>query len=181
MKGFIGKDFKEMVGAEFITLFGGVFAGLLLASFVDKISIIPGLFIFIPGFLEMRGNISGTLSSRLSSGMFLGVLKPKLKKNRILNGNIVASFLLVIILSLLLGLVAYSINVLVLNINSPSIILVALIAGILSNVIAIPITIVTTFWLFRKGHDPNNIMGPYTTTLGDVISILSLLVGILMV
>ncbi len=176
-----GKDFKEMAGAEFITLFGGVFAGLLLASFVDKISLIPGLFIFIPGFLEMRGNISGTLSSRLSSGMFLGALKPKVRKNRILNGNIMASFLLVIILSLLLGLIAYSINILVLNINSPSIILIALIAGVLSNVIAIPITVMTTFWFFRKGHDPNNVMGPYTTTLGDIISILSLLVGILVV
>ncbi len=174
-------DFREILGAELISATGGLFAGLLLASFVDKFALIPGLFIFLPGFLEMKGNISGSLASRLSSGMFLGFVKPRFHRSRVVRGNIIASFLLVIILSLILGSIAYLVSNFVLGINAPQIILVALIAGVISNIIEIPLTIATTFWLFRKGHDPNNIMGPYVTTLGDIVSILSLLIAILLV
>lgn len=174
-------DFKEILGAEIISTTGGLFAGLLLASFVGKLSIIHGLLIFLPGFLEMRGNISGSLASRLSSGLFLGVVKPKFRGSRVLKGNVVASFLLVVIVSLFLGLIGYLVSYFVLGVNAPQIILIALIAGTISNLIEIPLTIATTFWLFKKGHDPNNIMGPYVTTLGDIVSIIALLIGILVV
>jgi cation transporter-like permease len=38
----------------------------------------------------------------------------------------------------------------------------------------IPLTIYTTIWLFKHKFDPEDIMGPYVTTLGDIISILSI-------
>ncbi len=175
------KDFREILEGEIISVSGGLFAGLLLVSFVNKLALIPGLFILLPGFLEMRGNISGSLASRLSSGLFLGALKPRFHRNRILKGNILGSFLLVVILSLFLGTIAYVVNLWILQINSPSIIIVALVAGVLSNLIEIPLTVAMTFWLFRKGHDPNNVMGPYVTTIGDIVSIIALLIGILVV
>jgi mgtE-like transporter len=58
---------------------------------------------------------------------------------------------------------------------------IALIAGLLSNLIEIPLTVLTTFWLFRHGHDPNNIMGPYVTTTGDISSIISIFVAVLII
>ena len=175
------KDFKEIFSVEIISITGGLLAGLLLSLYIDKIYLIPGIFILLPGFLEMRGNISGSLSSRLSSGMFLGVLKPKLKRNRILKGNILASIILVILVSVILGSVAYIASLLVFNVNYPQIILISFVAAALSNIIEIPLTVLTTFWLFKKGHDPNNIMGPYVTTTGDIISIASLLIAILFI
>src|SRR3989338_5868063 len=96
------KDFKEMVSAELISVSGGLAAGVLLSFLLDKIYLIPGILIMIPGFLEMRGNISGTLSARLSSALFLGKIKPKFSRGKILNGNVVASFSLVLILSTLI-------------------------------------------------------------------------------
>src|SRR3989344_4972561 len=175
--GIVTKDFKEIFSAEILSTTGGLVAGLLLALYVDKIYLIPGIFILLPGFLEMRGNISGSISARLSSGLFLGALKPKIRKNRILRGNIVASIILVIIISLLLGVIAYLVSFFVFGLSFPSIILIALLAGILSNIIEIPLTVVTTFWLFKRGHDPNNIIGPYLTTTGDIVSIASLLIA----
>ena len=175
------KDFREILGAEIVSVPGGLFAGLMLASFTEKLALLPGLFVLIPGFLEMRGNISGSLASRLSSGLFMGALKPRFGKNRILKGNLIASFLLVVVLSLFLGTVAFLVNLLVMGINVPSIILVSFIAGIISNMVEIPLTVATTSWIFKKGHDPNNIMGPYVTTLGDIVSIIALLIGIVVV
>lgn len=174
------KDFKEILSSEIISITGGLFAGTMLVFAVDEIYLIPGLFILLPGFLEMRGNISGSLSARLSSGLFVGALKPG-KKSKILKGNVFASIILVIIVSIILGIIAYFTSYFIFGISNLDIILIALIAGILSNFIEIPLTIFSTFWLFRHGHDPNNIMGPYITTIGDIVSIFSLLIAIVMI
>src|SRR3989344_6052583 len=71
-------DFREMLAVEIISVTGGLLAGVALASMTDQISLIPGLFILIPGFLEMRGALSGMMSARLSSGLFLNVMKPRM-------------------------------------------------------------------------------------------------------
>ena len=175
------KDFREIFSAEILSITGGLFAGTLLAFAVGKLELVPGILILLPGFLEMRGNISGSLSARLSSGLHLGVVKPKIEKNRAVKGNVIASVILVILVSAVLGLVAYFANMYFFGVNNAAIIFIALFAGIFSNVIEIPITILITFWLFRHGHDPNNIMGPYVTTIGDVVSISSLLIAIVII
>ncbi len=174
------KDVKEILPVEIISITGGLLAGAMLSFAVDKIYLIPGLLILLPGFLEMRGNISGSLSARLSAGLFLKVIKPKIG-GRILRGNVIASFALVLFVSLFLGALAYAASAYFFGVADTKIILISLFAGVLSNIVEIPLTILTTFWLFRRGHDPNNIMGPYVTTTGDIISILSLLVAIVII
>jgi len=177
----IRKDFDEILTAEMASTAGGLAAGTMLAFITNKIELIPALLIFLPGFLEMRGNISGSLSARLSSALFLGVTKPKVKKNRILRGNVAAAMLLVVVVSLILGLVALFANWIFFGVMDHRIILIAVIAGMLSNLIEIPVSVLTTFWLFRHGHDPQNIMGPYDTAIGDVSSIISIFIAIVMI
>lgn len=177
----IGKDFREILFAEIISVTGGLIGGLLLSNYLGKLELIAGLFILIPGFLEMRGNILGTLSARVSSGLILGVLKPVYKLNKILKGNISAAFLLSIITSIILGIMALGFSQFLFGVGTIRIIYLALIAGVLASVIEIPLTISFDFWLFKHGLDPNNIMGPYVTTLGDVISIVSLLIALVIV
>jgi len=175
------KDFDEIVTAEMASTAGGLAAGTMLAFITNQIELIPALLIFLPGFLEMRGNISGSLSARLSSALFLGATKPKVRKNRILRGNVAAAMLLVVVVSIILGVVAFFANAVFFGVVDYRIIAIALIAGILSNVVEVPIAVLTTFWLFRHGHDPNNIMGPYVTTTGDITSIISVFIAIVII
>jgi mgtE-like transporter len=175
------KDFDEIVTAEMASTTGGLAAGTLLAFITNQIELIPALLIFLPGFLEMRGNISGSLSARLSSALFLGAAKPKVRKNRILRGNVAAAMLLVVVVSMILGVVAFLANGMFFGIYDYRIMGIALIAGMLSNVVEVPIAVLTTFWLFRHGHDPNNIMGPYVTTTGDITSIISIFIAIVII
>ncbi|MBI2041282.1 MAG: magnesium transporter [DPANN group archaeon] len=172
------RNFKEMIVAEVISMTGGIFAGSLLAIFIDKILIIPGLFIILPGFLEMRGNISGSLSGRLSTHLHLGTLQPYFKRGKILTENTIATFLLVLLVSFMLGIFALLTIYFIFHALVFEVLYVALLAGIISNIIEIPLTIMATFFIFRKGHDPNNVMGPYVTTTGDIVSIVSLLAAI---
>ena len=174
----INRSFKEIFFTQLFSIFGGIFAGTLLAVYTDNILLIPGMLIILPGFLEMRGNISGTFASRLSSGLFLGVINPNKIKTRIIKGNLIGSFTLAIIVSLLLGLIAFSFNYLVLNITAAKIILIPLLAGLIANAIEMALTLFMTIYVFKKGHDPNNIMGPFITTTGDITSIISLLLVI---
>ena len=152
-------------------------SGTILAVYTDNILLIPGMLILLPGFLEMRGNISGSLAARLTSGLFLGIVNPKKIKSKIVKGNVIASFLLVLLISFILGLIAFLFNYFAFSIYTPNLILIALIAGVIANIIEIPISLFFTFYFFRKGHDPNNIMGPFVTTTGDITSILALLIA----
>src|SRR3989344_1375687 len=101
------KNFKEIMFSQSMAVIGGLIAGTLLAIYTDKILLIPGMIILLPGFLEMRGNISGSMSARLTSGLFLGVVEKE--KKQIIRGNVIAAFLLtsgdvISILSILVAL-----------------------------------------------------------------------------
>ena len=168
-------DFREIFSAEIISITGGLLAGVMLSFIMDKIYLVPGLFILIPGFLEMRGSLGGSLASRISSGLFLGVVKPTFN-DRIVRSNMIATVSLIILTSFVLGTFAYIASIYFFGIDSVKIIFVSLIAGIISTIMT-PINVYTTLWLFRHGHDPNNIMGPYITTLGDVMSVAAFMVA----
>lgn len=175
------QGFKDILSSEIISIFGGLFAGFLLAIYTNQLLLIPGMLVLLPGFLEMRGNISGSFASRLSSGLLLGVINPNRVEKHVLYGNLFASFFLVIMVSFFLGMIALLFNYFVLGIFVWKILWISLLAALLANLIEIPSTYFTTLWLFKKGHDPNNIMGPFVSTTGDIVSIVALLVAIVVV
>lgn len=172
------KNFRDIFSSQMVSVIGGLIAGFVLAAYTNKLILIPGMLILLPGFLEMRGNISGSFASRLSAGLFLGVIKPGRKVTRITKGNMLASFFLAVAVSFALGLIAFIFNYFVMNGLAYSLILIPVIAGIIANAIEIPLTLSVTFYLFRKGHDPNNMMGPFVTSTGDITSIVSLLIAL---
>ncbi|MBS3054589.1 MAG: magnesium transporter [Candidatus Aenigmarchaeota archaeon] len=178
---FFDSTFKEILSSQAASVAGGLIAGTLLAFYTDKMLLLPGMLILIPGFLEMRGNISGSFSSRIACGLFLGVVKPEKIWTKIVKGNLVASFLQAILVSFSLGLLAFVFNYVLLGVSSAGIIVIPFVAGIIANAIEIPLALSMTFYLFRKGHDPNNVMGPLLTSTGDVISTISLLAAVAIV
>lgn len=175
------EHFREMFSIELVSMTGALLAGVVLAVYKQSFEILPALFILFPGFLEMRGSISGSLSARLTSGLFLKAIKPELKLSRPIIGNIIASLILTLITSIVLGLVAYFATSYFMGVANFAIVYIAVIAGLISSAIEIPIAIAATILIFKKGHDPDDIMGPYITTLGDITSVFSLLVAMWMI
>lgn len=172
------RDFREILTAEFISVTGGIFGGLLLSFLISNLEAIPALLILLPGFLEMRGNIAGTLSARLGTDLHLKKISKTLKESSILKENLLATLFLAIFVSLIIGVFAYLVTYYLFGINKINIIFISLIASIFALVLEIPLTVITTFFLFKHGYDPDDIMGPYVTTIGDVFSILALIVTI---
>ena len=180
-KAHVGREFREIFTAELISVTGGLLAGTILAIYINQILLIPGLLILLPGFLEMRGNISGALAARLGTALDLKRIPPKISGSNFVKQNIWATFAETIVVALSLAAVAYAVTYFIFGAATLKIFLIAIMAALLSNAIESFLTTHATFWLYKKGHDPNNVMGPYVTTTGDIVSVFSLLLAILAV
>ncbi|HLC79902.1 MAG TPA: magnesium transporter [archaeon] len=174
-------NFREIFISQIVSMAVGMLAGFVLAFYTGNLLLLPGLLIVLPGFLELRGAISGAFSSRLSSGLFLGVISAKTFNTRLIRSNLVASFVLAIVASFVLGLIACAFTYLLSGIFFVKLILIAVVAGVIANFIEIPLALFSTFYLFRKGHDPNNIMGPFILSTGDLVSIISLAIAMVVI
>ena len=128
----------------------------------------------------MRGNIFGSFASRLSTNLHIGILSPKFEFSEQLNYNIFSSFVLTLVLSLFLGIVA---KILCILFNQPSIslmdfILISVIAGVISNMIMLPITMLVSFKSFEHGWDPDNITSPIIAAFGDLFTLPAIILSV---
>jgi mgtE-like transporter len=174
-------EIEEILFAEFISVTGGVLAGLGLTLFIDKLLAQPGLFILLPGLLAMRGDVSGTMAARLSMALHLHHLNPETPHSKLIRDNTIASFVLALVSGLVLGIVAFVAALLIFNVSNPSIILIAVLSAFFSTLLMLPLTTAAVVWLFMHGFEPDDVMGPYVTTIGDIIMIASLYLAVILV
>jgi mgtE-like transporter len=174
------ENFREIFSPLMVCLIIDFVCGTLLVVYTKQILLIPGMLILLPGFLEMRNNIEGSVAARISTGLFVGKIKPMKAGKQILKANFVASFSLALIVSFILSLVAFFLTYFIFHQLVYKLILIAFVAGIITNLIQIPLTIFMTIYLYKKGFDPDNIMGAVITSIGDIIGILALLGVILL-
>jgi mgtE-like transporter len=71
---------REIVRQSWPILFGGLvlstLAGVVIEKRIDTLSKYPALLILVPAFVSSAGALGGILSSRLSSGLNLGMITP---------------------------------------------------------------------------------------------------------
>ncbi|WP_394357450.1 magnesium transporter [Methanobacterium alkalithermotolerans] len=177
-------DIKRVLGesfvAIFISIFGGIIAGVFLSMMTEQLEAFPGLLVLIPGAIGMRGNIFGALGSRLASNLHIGTLSPELKKSHVLNYNIAASLILTILMSIFLAFMAKGLCIL-LGFESMNIIdftVISVLGGIFSSMILLPLTALISLKSYENGWDPDNVTTPLITTAGDIFTIPSLFLGV---
>lgn len=171
---------KESLIALLICAIGDLCAGLILGKMTFFLEAFPGLLVIIPGAIGMRGNIFGSFASRLSTSLHIGIISPKFKFSEYLNYNIFSSFVLTLVLSLFLAIIA---KVLCLILHQPSIsiidfILISVIAGVISNIIMLPITMFVSFKSFEHGWDPDNITSPIIAAFGDLFTLPAIIASV---
>ena len=164
---------KEGLIALFICAVGDLIAGIILGKMTFFLEAFPGLLVVIPGAIGMRGNIFGSFASRLSTSLHIGLISPEFEFSEDLNNNIFSSFVLTLVLSIFLGIVA---KIFCILLNSPSMsvvdfVLICTIAGIISNLIMLPITMFVSFKSFEHGWDPDNITSPIIAAFGDLFTL----------
>jgi len=174
---------RQSIPVLLICIFGEILAGVFLMNIENYLNVLPGILILVPAVMGTRGNILGTVSTRLTSALHLGSVYPRIKKNPLLKTNIKAGFLLSIIISILTGIAAHF-ACLGLGFQSMGIFkftFISLLAGFLSDFSLIILSVFICFVSFKRNIDPDNIIIPTITTISDFTSIFFLLMSVYIV
>lgn len=172
----------DILKGQLISVVGGILAGIFLASRLDDLKLLPGFFILFPGFLELQGDINTTLAARIGSLLHTkGIESIDELRDPQAKSNLLAAFLLSAVASLSLGVLSFLLTALFLRQIIFELVFISFLAGLLVSSLLIPLTLITSAWLYKKGYDPDNVMGPILTSLTDIMSVivLILLIGVL--
>jgi mgtE-like transporter len=154
-----------------------VFTGLILQTNLDLILTYPILLLILPSFNNTSGNIASTFTSRLTSKLHLGAIKPKWKQI-FLAENVAASILLRITTALALGisaqLVAPFLNVPTIGVFRITLIL--LLSSLVLEFLMSFTAVLLSFESYKRNLDPNNTTFPLLTSLSDIIGVFILMV-----
>ena len=174
---------KEALPFELLAVIGGIASGIILSYMENIFSEIPGLLVLVPGIMSLRGNISSSLGSRLSSLIHLGLITDIDWKNNEIIENIFGSMILTIIISLFLGffnnicLLFFNLN----NIGCLYLILISVFSGFCSGIILSILSIFLAVGSFKIGLDPDNILSSAIATIGDLLSIIMIFISAKMI
>ena len=172
--------YREALPVLCIALAGGLFAGLVLEGMLESVERFPGLLVMVPVFLATRGNVYGALGGRIASGLHQGLIEPRFERNERLVNAVLASFINGIGISVVIGFLSWG----VLNLLGRDsaalgeLVGIMLIAGVLTSVVLIFGLLLLIFTGYKAGYDPDNLVGPIVTTLGDVFGMAFLFLAV---
>ncbi len=175
--------YRQAIPVLIIALGGGLFAGLVLEQILESVVRFPGLLVMVPVFLATRGNVYGALGGRIASGLHQGLVDPRFEWNDRLVHAVVASFVNGIGISIVIGVITW-VALLILGWEVAALyelVAIMLIAGVLTSVVLIVGLLALIFAGYRYGYDPDNLVGPIVTTLGDIFGMLFLLLSVTLV
>ena len=163
------------------SLVGGLLAGVVLGGMQAELRAVPGLLVLVPALLATRGNVYGSLGARLSTGLHQGLVEPRVDLgNRRLRGAMAAA----LANGLLASAVAAVAVFLILTVfgddvaRVTTLVAISLVAGLLSGVALTAVVVVVVFAGYRRGRDPDTLVGPVVTTTGDVFGLAFLLLAV---
>lgn len=170
---------EETLPVILLFAFVGLFTGGFLNGVIAESAMTPGLLIIVPGLLGLRGNISSALGARLSSGLHLGYISTK-KFSKGLRVNIEVSILLSLFISFVLSFLAWQTCM---YIGGPcmslvNFVLITVMTGLMSGVLMSFTTSGIAIMSYRHGLDPDNTTLPAAASVGDIITMICLLISI---
>ncbi|MFD1647007.1 magnesium transporter [Haloarchaeobius litoreus] len=172
--------YREALPALGASVVGGLFAGLVLGGMRSELQQVPGLLVLVPALLATRGNVYGSLGARLATGLHQGLLEPRIDLgNERLRGAIAAAITNGLFVSLFAATAAYVLLGLLGEAAAPlsTLVAVSLLAGLLSGITLTVAVVSVVFVGFRRGQNPDTLVGPIVTTTGDVFGMAFLLLA----
>ena len=181
----VRRVYRESVGILSVSLLGGLFAGAVLGSepMREAFRQYPGLLLLLPAFLATRGNVYGAFGARLSSGLHQGLIRPELAYDERLVNAVVASFVNGIGISVVIGVLSWAVLQALGRESARLVELVGitLVSGVLTSVVLVFGLLGLVFGSYEFGLDPDNLIGPVVTTLGDVFGVVFLYLAVVIV
>jgi mgtE-like transporter len=175
------ESYREALPALGASLVGGLLAGVVLGGMRAELRALPGLLVLVPALLATRGNVYGSLGARLATGLHQGLVEPRVRGgDERLWGAVAAALANGVLASLFASVVAFAVLTVLGSRVAPlgALVGVALIAGLLSGGALTVVVVTVVFAGYRRGYNPDTLVGPLVTTTGDVFGTLFLLVAV---
>lgn len=165
-----------------VVVAGGVLsllAGVVLEGRLEEFATYPALLALVPPFLASAGAIGGMLSSRLTTKLHLGVIRPAGLPGPAARGDIALAYLLAVPVFVAASLVA-DLAALVIDLPSPgplAMAAVAVVGGLAATTLAVAVAYWGAVASYRLGLDPDNIAVPLVTSSIDLVGSLSFILA----
>jgi mgtE-like transporter len=137
---------------------------------------IPIFLMLVPSLSDLGNDVVCIISSRITTLLALGVIQPKLGRNKALEANIAAIVIVGVLSSVYLGIINFAIA----GVGSVSMLrflAVCVIAVIMLTLLVCVAAIGVAFVAWRRGLDPDNVTIPIGTSISDLLGIFSLLIA----
>jgi mgtE-like transporter len=158
----------------------GVIAGYLLHLQMEKIMALPMILMMVPPLNDLGGSVGSILGARLASALHLGTLQPKFRGEKVLYKNVMAALLMSLgtfsFVSTAFFVISYTGGMAF--VESIRMMMVFFIAALMLTIVVIISSVVSAFVSFAKGLDPDNVVVPIVTAVGDISGIISLIIAI---
>ncbi|MFB6155565.1 MAG: magnesium transporter [Haloferacaceae archaeon] len=184
MRGTAVEAYREALPALAASLFGGLLAGVVLGGMRAELRAVPGLLVLVPALLATRGNVYGALGARIATALHQGFVEPRIRGGderlraaasaALANGLLASAFAATVVFALLSVLDADPAPYLTL-------LGIALVAGLLSGVVLTVVVVTVVFAAYRRGGNPDTVVGPVVTTTGDVFGMVFLFAAVRLV
>jgi mgtE-like transporter len=173
--------YREALPALAASLVGGLLAGAVLGGMRAELRAVPGLLVLVPALLATRGNVYGSLGARIATALHQGLIEPRVRAGderlraaaaaALANGLLASAFAATVTYLVLTGFGAPVASL-------PRLVAVALVAGLLSGGVLVAVVVTVVFAGYRRGRNPDTLVGPLVTTTGDVFGMLFLLAAV---
>jgi len=158
-------------------------AGAALEGQLESLVEYPALLALVPPFLAMAGAIGGIVSSRITTKLHLGLLRPSGFPGGAARAEMALGYLLAFPVFALASLVA-DLAALVLDLSSPGILpmfIVSLAGGLLATTLAMGIAYWGAVVTYRLDHDPDNVGMPLVTSSIDLLGSFAFILAVVVV
>lgn len=173
--------YREGLPALGTSALGGLLAGVVLGGMRADFAAIPGLLVLVPALLATRGNVYGSLGARLATALHQGLVEPRLgTDDDRLQRAVAAAIVSGLLASVFAAVAAYSV-LLALGRPTASVVTlatIAVLAGLLSGIALSGTVVLVVFAGYRRGYNPDTLVGPIVTTAGDVFGVAFLLLAV---
>lgn len=156
-------------------------SGLVLGEYEERLLTSPSLLVLVPVTIGTAGNLGSVLAARLSTAFHLGLLEFA-PTDDTLTGNAVATIALAMTVFPLVGAGAWGATELTVGarLRPTTVVAVSTLSGAILGVLAIVVTIATTYAAYRLGADPDDVVLPVVTNACDVLGVLVLIGTVLL-
>jgi mgtE-like transporter len=165
-KSTLMEAFPALVILGMVEAVGGIF----LSS--SGAHAIPGMLAVVPALISLRGNISGSFASRLGSLAHLGVFDPAHPFSSSKEG-IKAAITLSVSFSAFAAILASALTWMSGTVpDIYGVLTVTVLTSNVSSTILSSVAVLSVAFAFRHKIDPDNVVVPLLSTVGDLLSIM---------